>query len=154
VIDYPEMLRDRQTPVEGVQWNCRALFDRSLVSLSLSLYLLTSFSFEENAEQECEAAVNQSLILDSSLDSKHLQASLRISQNRMSEACDILEEIFRGIKQNREMLARRTVIEELSAPNNSSPDDEGRGTILARDCLICPFQRSTAKNCASRPRRC
>jgi hypothetical protein len=70
--------------------------------------------------------VARSLSLDSSLDSKHLQASLRISQNRMSEACDVLEEIYRGIKQNREMLARRTVIEELSAPVNPNPEDDGQ----------------------------
>jgi hypothetical protein len=74
--------------------------------------------------------VARSLSLDSSLDSKHLQASLRISQNRMSEACDVLEEIYRGIKQNREMLARRTVIEELSAPVNPNPEDDGQEASL------------------------
>jgi hypothetical protein len=93
--------------------------------------------------------VARSLSLDSSLDSKHLQASLRISQNRMSEACDVLEEIYRGIKQNREMLARRTVIEELSAPVNPNPEDDGQEAFLLSlpSHLICQSEIYSEELC-------
>jgi hypothetical protein len=69
--------------------------------------------------------VNESLSLDPSIDTKHLFASLRISQNRMSEACDVLEEIYQRIKHNREMLAQRTVIDELAGLPTANPQDEG-----------------------------
>eukprot|EP00604_Paraphysomonas_vestita_P001178 CAMPEP_0174822874 /NCGR_PEP_ID=MMETSP1107-20130205/19349_1 /TAXON_ID=36770 /ORGANISM="Paraphysomonas vestita, Strain GFlagA" /LENGTH=216 /DNA_ID=CAMNT_0016043199 /DNA_START=317 /DNA_END=965 /DNA_ORIENTATION=+ len=40
----------------------------------------------------------------------------------MSEACDIVENIFQAIKQNRAALAQRTIIEELAAPTEPNPD--------------------------------
>lgn len=45
----------------------------------------------------------------------------------MSEACDIIENIFQCIKQNRTILSQRTIIEELttsSLPNQNSSEEE------------------------------
>jgi hypothetical protein len=43
----------------------------------------------------------------------------------MSEACDVLEEIYQKIKHNREMLAQRTVIDELAGLPTPDPEDDG-----------------------------
>ena len=91
--------------------------------------MFSLLSFEENAEQECENAVNAALSFNNSLDARHLQASLRISQSRMSEACDIVENIFQSIKENRAQLAQRTIIEELKTSTEtnqlSSAEEDG-----------------------------
>lgn len=119
-VELPE-----SSPLQSLQRDRGVVLDRPLVRHDLLRALTPLSSFEENAEAECEAAVSQSLSLDPSIDTKHLFASLRISQNRMSEACDVLEEIYQRIKQNREMLAQRTVIDELTGLPTPDPEDDG-----------------------------
>ena len=47
----------------------------------------------------------------------------------MSEACDIVENIFQSIKENRAQLAQRTIIEELKTSTEtnqlSSAEEDG-----------------------------
>jgi tetratricopeptide (TPR) repeat protein len=59
---------------------------------SVAELYLTDLCFEDNAEGFCEEAVNKALSLDAtSLDGLQTLASLRISQNRKKEACELVK---------------------------------------------------------------
>ena len=79
------------------------------------------YSYAENAEQRCEAAVSAALEVDpTSLDANQALVSLRLSQNRKEEACSIMEAVYGRCKALRDRLHSRTVVQDLT----EAPDIE------------------------------
>ena len=77
------------------------------------MYLCVSYS--ENAEQNCEAAIASAMEADPiSLDASQTLASLRLSQNRKTDACTTMESVYIRAKAMRDGLHSRTVIQDLS----------------------------------------
>lgn len=89
---------------------------------SIAELYLTDLCYEEGAENKCEEAIAKALeVTASSLDAQQAMASLRFSQNRSIEACNIMEIVFRKVKESIDKVNARTVIEEI---NPDTEDDE------------------------------
>ena len=77
--------------------------------------LLVSYSFEADAESECEKAVTAALTAEpDSLDGLQSMASLRLSQNRKSDAAEIMDRVHERISHIRQVVAKRTVLDEMA----------------------------------------
>lgn len=73
------------------------------------------FSYEECAEINCEQEVQNALSVDpDSLDGLQTLASLRLSQNRIHEACQTIDVVNVRVVQIRDVVRSRTVIDEIS----------------------------------------
>ena len=87
---------------------------------SLVIITFVRCSYDEDAETQCERAVSDALACDaSSIDALHAQASLRLSQSRTSEACDIIQQVYDIISRRRDAVIHRTVVEELQGDSDS-----------------------------------
>ena len=92
---------------------------------SIADLYLTDLCFEEDAETQCEDAVNKALTLDSmSLDGKQTKASLRLSQNRQKEAASIIAEVYEQVINQRNKRQSRAVIEEFDEIQEDQQDSE------------------------------
>ena len=75
---------------------------------------MTDLCYEEQAESNCEIAIVSSLEFNpSSLDGHQTMASLRLSQERFSEACSIMTEVFSQVMGRRHAVQSRGIIDEL-----------------------------------------
>ena len=85
---------------------------------------MTDLCFEENAEQFCEEAVSKAIFYHRNVDALQTLASLRISQCRKSDACDVLETIYQEfIKSAIENFRKRTLMDEMQ--ENDEDDISG-----------------------------
>jgi tetratricopeptide (TPR) repeat protein len=83
---------------------------------SIAELYMTDLCYEENAEVECEAAINKAIsTYPDSLDGQQALVNLRISQCRTEEACAIIEEVYTKVMSIRDKIAARTVMEEMAA---------------------------------------
>ena len=91
------------------------------VHSSVAELYLTDLCYEENAEQQCDHFITEALSFDSDcLDALNAMASLRLSQNRMHDACDVIETVSQSICNIRNTIAKRSIIEDLQ---NATLDD-------------------------------
>ncbi len=71
-------------------------------------------SYDDCAEANCEREVAAALLIDpQGLDGLQTLASLRLSQNRRSEASSAIESVYRRIVAIRDVVRARTVIDEI-----------------------------------------
>lgn len=81
---------------------------------SIAEIYLTDLCYEDDAETRCEAAINDSLLtLPENLDGLQAQTSLRISQNRKTEASVIIEKVADRIIANRTAMHSKAIVSEL-----------------------------------------
>ena len=84
------------------------------------------FSYSENAEVDCEAAISSAIAIDPlSLDAQQALANLRLSQNRKSDASDIMHAVFSRLMSMREKLNARTVVDDLRGVDTEDAEMEG-----------------------------
>ena len=82
---------------------------------SLCSLVLWYHSFEPSAEESCETAIMNALVLDnSSTEALQTLASLRISQCRKGDACDILEPLFHRLDTVFTQVESRSIRDELT----------------------------------------
>ena len=68
---------------------------------SIAELYLTDLCYEEGAENKCEEAIIKALAINStSLDAHQAMASLRFSQNRSLDACNIMEKVYTTVKES------------------------------------------------------
>lgn len=113
--------------------------------------MLTVYSFDPTAEESCETAIMNALVLDST-NAEALQtlASIRISQCRKPEACDILEGLHRRYDAAIRQYTARTLQDDLRCTDedlehiNNLPTPE-HCVALVKLLLECaPERRSFA----------
>ena len=91
---------------------------------SIAELFLTDLCYEEEAEKKCEEAIAKALAINStSLDAHQAMASLRFSQNRSLDACNIMEKVYGKVKESIDKVNARTVIEEITADKEDDLDD-------------------------------
>ena len=79
---------------------------------------MTDLCFESNAESLCEEAVNNALQFNRNVDVLQTLASLRISQCKKSEACEVLESIFTEfVNVALDKFHQRTLLDEMKIEN-------------------------------------
>lgn len=107
--------------------------------VSISELYMTDLCYEDDAEQQCQAAIQQSLqIKPDCLDAKQALASLRLSQTRMADAVEIMKGVYMIVKEKLTKMNSRTLIENMTAGEGSSDDSE-------EEALETPFCIATAK---------
>jgi hypothetical protein len=85
------------------------------VYCSISELYMTDLCFEQDAEERCEEAIASSLAtVPDGVDGKQALANLRLSQCRLDEASNLIEDVFHCIRVIREKQHARTVVEELA----------------------------------------
>jgi hypothetical protein len=90
------------------------------------------FSFEENAEERCEAAVMKSLSLNPrSVDARQTLASLRISQCRKEDACSVLHELFPSIAVALAEYRSRNIVDEMQGKPMDSAHADGNHIVVS-----------------------
>ncbi len=73
------------------------------------------YSFEECAESNCEEQVQAALaVCPQGLDALQTLASLRLSQNRRSEAVVMIDQVLDRLVHIRKVVHERTVVDEIS----------------------------------------
>ena len=83
---------------------------------------MTDLCFESDAETQCEAAIQQSLVVSpDNLDALQAYASFRLSQSRPTEACELIESVYIKTQPLRQHVNNRTVLEELSENESYMP---------------------------------
>jgi tetratricopeptide (TPR) repeat protein len=118
---------------------------------SMAELYLTDLCYDDGAEQQCENLINEALTYDpNSLDAQNAQASLRISQSRIYEACDIIEKVFSVIKAQREAVAQITIVDDLQAGIDTSDVPIPELCIASAKILLeCATARPQLAGCAS-----
>ena len=75
--------------------------------------------------------MNTALEFDSSsIDALQTMASLRLSQNRKSEACEIIEAVYMREKALRDQIKSRTVLQDLTEVSEERVDEEFTGQCM------------------------
>lgn len=117
---------------------------------SMAELFLTDLCYEDGAEQQCDHLINEALLFDpNSLDAQNAQASLRISQNRLHEACDIIEKVFSVIKSQREAIAQLTIIDDLQSGVDTSEVPIPELCIASAKILLeCASAKPQLASCA------
>jgi len=91
---------------------------------SIAELYLTDLCYEEGAENKCEEAIIKALAINStSLDAHQAMASLRFSQNRSLDACNIMEKVYTAVKESIDKFTARTVIEEINPDQEDDLED-------------------------------
>jgi hypothetical protein len=92
------------------------------------------YSFEADAESQCEDAINSAVQLNpSSIDAIQSRASLRISQCRLSDAASICEQLGPAVLALRRQLHARKIVDEFSVKSTSSLEPCGDEVTRKRD---------------------
>lgn len=82
---------------------------------SIGELYMTDLCFEPDAESQCEAAIQQSLVAcPDNLDALQAYASFRLSQSRPADASELIEAVYAKTKPLRDQINSRSVLEELS----------------------------------------
>jgi hypothetical protein len=81
---------------------------------------MTDLCFENDAEIHCQAAITASLeVSTDNIDGLQTLASLRLSQNRKSEASEIMVRVYSQIKFANDQLSHRTIFEDINGTSAS-----------------------------------
>lgn len=84
--------------------------------VSIAELYLTDLCFDDGAETGCEKAVAEAFsVIPDLIDAKQTLASIRLSQNRPKEACELISQVFSRIMEIRQAIHARTVVEEITA---------------------------------------
>ncbi len=85
-----------------------------MVYSNTCLFIRCYYSFEPNAEESCETAIMNALVLDNA-NAEALQtlASLRISQCRKSEAAEIVAGLYCKYDEVIRHYQQRTILDEM-----------------------------------------
>ncbi len=79
--------------------------------------IIILYSFDENAESSCESAVKEAISHNpESLDAQQTYANLLLSQSKNEEAANIIIQVYNKIIEIRNILYKRTVIDDLINP--------------------------------------
>lgn len=88
---------------------------------SIAELYLTDLCYEDSAEESCERAINEALLLDNtSIDAKQTLVNLKLSQNRGNEAVIVIQEVYNEIKNTINHINSRAIINELQDENDDN----------------------------------
>lgn len=82
---------------------------------SIAELYLTDLCFEEEADVKAEEAIKKSLeVFPDLLDALQTLASIRLSQNRKREACELLSQVYTKVSEIREIIENRNIADEFT----------------------------------------
>ncbi len=110
---------------------------------SIAELYLTDLCYEDGAEDCCERAINEALLLDkTSIDARQTLVNLKLSQNRGNDAVVIIQEVYNEIKTIINRINTRAIINELK---NENDDDD----VLLPELDFCISTCKLLIECAS-----
>ena len=100
------------------------------IQLNVTYTVIVIYSYDDDAEQACESAVQKALQIDmNSIDACQALVSLRISQCRLQEASEICERVAQQVLDIRKQYLSKSIVDEFKTSASNSNNNNSSSSI-------------------------